>query len=73
VATAKVIHETLRTRFADRTRILITHELYLSQGADKIVVVELGRVVQQGTHDELLKQPGLYREMWALHHPEGTE
>ena len=63
VKTAGLIHEALNTHFAGRTRIVITHELASVRGADHIVVVDGGRVVQQGTHEELRATPGLYREL----------
>jgi ATP-binding cassette subfamily B protein len=63
VKTARLIHEAMRTHFAGRTRVVITHELASVRGADHIIVVEHGRVVQQGTHDELSAAPGLYREL----------
>jgi ABC-type multidrug transport system fused ATPase/permease subunit len=63
VKTAQLIHEAIRTQFAGRTRIVITHELASVRGADHIIVVDHGQVVQQGTHEELRAQPGLYREL----------
>lgn len=63
VKTARLIHESMRTHFASRTRMVITHELANARGADWIVVLERGRVVQQGRHEELCGRPGLYREL----------
>jgi ATP-binding cassette subfamily B protein len=63
VKTARLIHEAMRTHFAGRTRVVITHELASVRGADHIIVVDSGRVVQQGTHEELSAAPGLYREL----------
>ena len=48
-----------------RTVIMIAHRLSTVVGADKIVVLEGGRVAQQGTHQELLEAGGLYARMWA--------
>ena len=48
-----------------RTVIMIAHRLSTVTGADKIVVLDAGRVAEQGTHDELLASGGLYARMWA--------
>ena len=64
VKTAQIIQEMMRTRFAGRTRLVITHELYNARGADMIFVLERGRIVQSGTHRDLVDLPGLYRSMW---------
>jgi thiol reductant ABC exporter CydC subunit len=49
---------------AGRSTLLITHDLDGLDAVDEIVVLEAGRVVQRGTHGELLKAGGLYRWMW---------
>ena len=66
VKTARLIHETIRSVFADRTRVLITHELYTIKGADRIIVLDRGRVAQTGTHEDLVDKPGLYRDLWEV-------
>ena len=47
-----------------RTVIMIAHRLSTVVGADRIIVLDVGHVVEQGTHDELLKANGLYARMW---------
>jgi ATP-binding cassette subfamily B protein len=66
VKTEKLIHEAMRTLFRDRTRVVITHQLHTIRGADHIIVLERGRVVDAGTHEELLARPGTYRELWGV-------
>jgi ABC-type multidrug transport system fused ATPase/permease subunit len=66
VKIAGLIHEVMRTEFAGRTRIIITHQLYTIKGADHIIVLDQGEIAQAGTHEELLADPGVYRDLWEL-------
>ncbi|MGH9127034.1 MAG: ABC transporter ATP-binding protein [Acidimicrobiales bacterium] len=47
-----------------RTSILIAHRLQTARSADRIIVLDGGRVVEQGTHDDLLARQGRYADMW---------
>ena len=56
--------ETLKTALKDKTSILISHRIGFARLADKIVVMDKGRIVEQGTHDYLLSLDGKYAEMF---------
>lgn len=60
------IQKGLKDLMEGRTCILIAHRLSTIMSADIIVVLDKGKVVQQGSHKELIKKPGLYRKLWNL-------
>ena len=59
-----LIQKALKTLTQGRTVVMIAHRLSTVVGADKIVVLDGGRIVETGTHDELLSAGGLYERMW---------
>jgi len=58
------VHRALDTALAGRTSLVIAHRLSTVREADQILVVEAGRVVQRGTHLELLAEGGLYADLY---------
>jgi len=60
------IQEGLKGLMKGRTSILIAHRLSTIMSADIIVVLDKGKVVQQGKHGELIRKPGLYKKLWNL-------
>jgi ATP-binding cassette subfamily B protein len=66
----KLIQAELEQISADRTTLTIAHRLSTIVGADQILVLEHGRIVERGTHAELLARGGAYSRMWALQQEE---
>jgi ATP-binding cassette subfamily B protein len=71
--TEAAIQETLRDVAARRTSIVIAHRLSTVVDADQIVVLDEGRIVERGTHAQLLRRGGLYADMWARQQSEAEE
>jgi subfamily B ATP-binding cassette protein MsbA len=61
-----VVQEALDKLSAGRTTIVIAHRLSTIRGADKIIVMDRGRVMDQGTHQELLDRGGIYAGLYQL-------
>ena len=53
-----------------KTVVFITHQLSAAAVADRILVMDKGRIVQTGNHLELVQEPGLYRTLWSQHQVE---
>ena len=62
-----VIQASINELVKGKTLIVIAHRLSTIVGADRILVMDQGCVKDQGTHEELLKNSSLYRELWTAH------
>ncbi|MEY2467852.1 MAG: ATP-binding cassette, subfamily bacterial, partial [Actinomycetota bacterium] len=63
--TEALVQEALAVALAGRTAIVIAHRLSTIHDADVILVVDAGRIIQRGTHAELIQRGGLYAELTA--------
>jgi ATP-binding cassette subfamily B protein/subfamily B ATP-binding cassette protein MsbA len=66
---ATLIHDALRSVKAGKTLLLVTHQLSSAQDADLILVLKDGRIVEQGTHDELAARGAHYADLFQLQGP----
>lgn len=62
--TEKAIQDAMQSVMKDRTSIIIAHRLSTIRDADMIVVMDKGRIVESGSHDELISQKGKYYELY---------
>ena len=62
----RLVQQAIERLMRDRTVLVIAHRLTTVRDADEIVVLDAGRMVQRGTHEELLRAGGLYRRLYEL-------
>lgn len=65
--TATAILESLSTGTLKKTVIFISHQMSAAATADRILVMDQGRIAESGSHEQLLSQGGLYRRLWEQH------
>jgi ATP-binding cassette subfamily B protein len=70
--TEKIIQDALRNLMSGRTAFVVAHRLSTIRHADKIVVIDQGRIIEQGTHDSLMDKSGFYFQLNHLQTCVGT-
>ncbi|MBE9113951.1 ABC transporter ATP-binding protein [Nodosilinea sp. LEGE 07298] len=71
-STATAILNALSEGTQQKTVLFISHQMSAAATADRIFVMDKGRIVQQGRHSDLVQQPGLYRDLWEQHQLESV-
>jgi ABC-type multidrug transport system fused ATPase/permease subunit len=64
--TEAIIQKALERLLQGRTALIIAHRLATVVGCDRVLVLHLGRLVEEGRHDELLARGGLYKALYDL-------
>ncbi|MDH5439920.1 MAG: ABC transporter ATP-binding protein, partial [Candidatus Bathyarchaeota archaeon] len=64
--TELLIQRALKKILKGRTSIVIAHRLSTVRNADRIIVLDQGRIVEEGNHQQLMKQGGLYRRLYDM-------
>jgi ATP-binding cassette subfamily B protein len=62
--TEEAILNSLTTYCKDKTTIIVTHRVSSAKNATKIIILDEGKIIQQGTHNQLLKEEGYYKELY---------
>jgi ATP-binding cassette subfamily B protein len=60
------IRAALKKRQEQSTTLIITHRVATAKDADKIVVLDQGKIAEVGTHEQLIKQSGLYKRIFEI-------
>lgn len=71
--TEALIQAALKRLLSGRTSFVIAHRLSTIRNADRLFIIDRGEIVQQGTHNELVAQEGLYRELYMMQFRHGSQ
>ena len=71
-AAEREVQGALENLMEDRTTFIIAHRLSTVTHADRIIVLDAGRIVEEGAHEELLQRRGLYWSLYRIQNPEGA-
>src|SRR5699024_7507391 len=66
----KRMMDPLKTLMKDKATLMITHNLRSAATADKILYLDKGKVIESGTHEELLQQNGKYKALYEIQYPD---
>jgi len=66
----QMVQKALEVLMRNRTTFVIAHRLSTIKNADRILVLQKGRIVEEGPHEVLMKEEGIYHRLWALQFPE---
>ena len=69
----RVVQEALNRLMVGRTSIIIAHRLSTIKNADRILVLDKGKLVEDGTHEELMNKNGLYAHLYQIQYRTNTE
>jgi subfamily B ATP-binding cassette protein MsbA len=69
----RVVQEALNRLMVGRTSIIIAHRLSTIKNADRILVLDKGKLAEDGTHEELMKQNGLYAHLYQIQYRNNEE
>ena len=72
-ATERDIIQALHKKRGEQTLLIITHRISVCREADRILVMQGGRLSAQGNHEQLIAQPGFYQDLWGIASGQNTE
>ena len=72
-ATERNIIQALHKKRGEQTLLIITHRISVCREADRILVMQNGRLSAQGSHEQLIDQPGFYRDLWGIQSGQNSE